>query len=335
MGRSTCVESGFVKTIGGQVLRPYVPSARQDISQQTTDALCTLPLPFWSIDNSCLAAYTAIVMQPEMNTDFHKKVAVVTGAGGAICGEIAVALASEGAFVAVWDISQPAAKRTVQEISSVGVVAIAVECDVTDRASVTAATEKVLGEWGTVDILVNGAGGVHKNSTTSPDLEFFDIDQQSLMEGLSLNYLSAVIPSQVVGKVFAGKGSGAILNISSIAGIHPLTRALTYSNAKAALISFTQWLAVHMAQNYSPKIRVNAIAPGFMLTDQNRFLLVDEKTGELTDRGRVVLNHVPMGRFGEPKEIVGAALWLVSGSANFVTGAVIPVDGGFTAFSGV
>jgi len=152
---------------------------------------------------------------------------------------------------------------------------------------------------------------------------------------LSLNYLSAVIPSQVVGRIFAEKKSGVIINISSIAGILPLTRAISYSDGKAATNSFTRWLAVHMAQEYSPNIRVNAIAPGFMLTEQNRFLLVDEKTGEITERGQQILKNVPMGCYGNPHEVVGAALWLVSDMASFVTGAVIPIDGGYSAFSGV
>jgi NAD(P)-dependent dehydrogenase (short-subunit alcohol dehydrogenase family) len=151
----------------------------------------------------------------------------------------------------------------------------------------------------------------------------------------ALNYFSAVLPSQAVGKVLAGRGEGTIVNIGSVAGIRPLTRAITYCNAKAAVGSFTQWLAVHMAQQYSPRIRVNAIAPGFVLTDQNRFLLVDRSTGKLTARGETILSQVPINRFGEPEEIAALALWLASPLASFMTGAVIPLDGGFTAFSGV
>jgi len=186
-----------------------------------------------------------------------------------------------------------------------------------------------------VDILINGAGGSRKEATTSHELEFFDIKPEVLCEVMHLNYLSAVIPSQEVGRIFAWKKSGVILNISSIAGILPLTRAIAYSNGKAATNSFTRWLAVYMAQNFSPEIRVNSIAPGFVLTQQNRFLLMDEKTGKFTERGRKVLASTPMNRLGEPSEIVGAALWLVSEKASFVTGAVIPVDGGFSAYSGV
>jgi len=149
------------------------------------------------------------------------------------------------------------------------------------------------------------------------------------------NYMGTVISSQLVAKQFIKNKSGVILNISSIAGILPLTRALSYSDAKAAVNSFTRWLAVHMAQNYSVNIRVNAIAPGFILTNQNRFLLIDEKSGELTERGRQIFRSVPMARFGEVQEVAHVALWLLSDQASFITGAVIPVDGGYTAFSGV
>lgn len=263
------------------------------------------------------------------------KVAVVTGGGGAICGEIAANLALEGVRVAVCDLSLDNAKRKVDGIVAAKGVAMAVECDVTSKGSVASAIEIVVAKFGTVDILVNGAGGSRKECTTSPELEFFDIAPEALTSTVALNYMSAVIPSQTVGRIFAEKKSGVVLNIASIAGISPLTRAIGYSNGKAALISFTQWLAVHMAQNYASTIRVNAIAPGFMLTDQNRFLLVDEKTGEMTERAQKILANVPMGRYGNPEEIVGAALWLLSDAASFVTGAVVPVDGGYTAFSGV
>lgn len=268
--------------------------------------------------------------------NFEGKVAVVTGAGGAICGEIAKVFAQEGIKVAIWDISFYSAQQKAKEIRSEGGgVAIAIECDVVDRAKVETATQNTLAEFGTIDILVNGAGGSRKETTTSPQLEFFELSTQDMMDVIALNYMSAVIPSQVVGRIFVEKKRGVILNISSIAGILPLTRAISYSNAKAATNSFTQWLAVHMAQNYSPNIRVNAIAPGTMLTEQNRFLLVDQQTGQMTERGRQILQQCPMGRYGKPEEVVGAALWLVSDHASFVTGAIIPVDGGFTAFCGV
>jgi NAD(P)-dependent dehydrogenase (short-subunit alcohol dehydrogenase family) len=270
-----------------------------------------------------------------MTYALNGKVAVITGGGGAICGEIAANLALAGARVAVCDLSLDNAKRKVDRIVEAKGLAMAVECDVTSKASVAAAIEMVVAQYGTVDMLVNGAGGSRKECTTSAELEFFDIAPEALTSTVALNYMGAVIPSQAVGRLFAAKKSGVVLNIASIAGISPLTRAVGYSNGKAALISFTQWLAVHMAQNYASTIRVNAIAPGFMLTDQNRFLLVDEKTGAMTERAQKILAAVPMGRYGNPEEIVGAALWLLSDAASFVTGAVVPVDGGYTAFSGV
>ncbi|MDO9542252.1 MAG: SDR family oxidoreductase, partial [Kiritimatiellia bacterium] len=212
---------------------------------------------------------------------------------------------------------------------------LAVTCDVLDRPSIEHATQATLAKFKTVDILINGAGGSRREATTAPELSFFNIAHESLMKTVTLNYSSAVLPSQVIGRLFAKQKHGVILNIASIAGIRPLTRAIGYSNGKAALINFTQWLAVHMAQEYSPHIRVNALAPGFVLTEQNRFMLTDEKTGQLTERGRQIISQVPMGRLAKPGEMAGAALWLVSDSASFVTGAVIPVDGGFTAISGV
>ena len=270
-----------------------------------------------------------------MDYKLDGKIAVITGAGGAICGEIAKALANEGVSAAIWDLRKDAAELKADEIRAAGGKALAIECDVTNRDSVAAAVQVTLQSFSTINLLVNGAGGGLKNATTSLEKSFFDILPEDMAAGFALNYMSAVIPSQCIGRIFADKKSGVILNITSIAGLLPLTRAISYSDAKAAANSFTKWLAVHMAQNYSEKIRVNAIAPGFMLTDQNRFLLIDEKTGQMTARGKQIVQSVPMARYGKPEEIIGAALWLLSSQASFVTGAVIPVDGGYTAFSGV
>ncbi len=270
-----------------------------------------------------------------MYEDLNGKVAVVTGAGGVLCGTISKALAGLGVRVAVLDISAQAAAKTAGEIGESGGDALAIACDALDKAGVKDAVGGILRRWNTIDILINGAGGSRKETTTTPELEFFDIEPDDISSVLRLNYMSAVVPSQVIGRVFNEQKAGVILNITSIAGISPLTRTIAYSNGKAAANSFTQWLAVHMARTYSANIRVNAIAPGFVLTKQNRFLMVDEDTGEMTERARAVIANVPMARFADPEEVVGAALWLVSDSASFVTGAVIPVDGGYTAFSGV
>ena len=270
-----------------------------------------------------------------MELGLRGKSAIVTGAGGAICGKIAEALCEEGAQVAVWDISKEAAANKQKAIEARGGTAMAIACDATSRDSVEQAFATTLESFRTVQILVNGAGGSRKETTTSEELEFFDFQTPDLEKVMALNYLSAVIPAQIVGRHFAANGEGSIINISSIAGIHPVTRALSYSNGKAATNSFTEWLAVHMAQNYSSRIRVNSIAPGFILTEQNRFLLIDQKTGEMSPRGKQVVSTVPMARYGSPDEIVGAALWLASDAASFVTGAIIPVDGGITAYLGV
>lgn len=270
-----------------------------------------------------------------MQNDLTERVAVITGAGGAIGGAMALAFAKRGARVAIWDLSKKAADEKRKSLGVPEEEALAVGCDVTDPVQVNRALRETLQAFGTIDILVNGAGGSSPRTTTSPDLPFFDLLPEAMTATLNLNYLSAILPCQSVGRVFAEKKRGVILNISSIAGILPLTRSITYSNAKAAVNNFTQWLAVHMATEYAPDIRVNAIAPGFVLTQQNRFLLLDSESGELTARGEDILRRVPANRFGDAREIADAACWLVSDQASFVTGAVIPVDGGFTASCGV
>ncbi len=268
-----------------------------------------------------------------MNLGLEGKKAIVTGAGGAIGGAIARMLVEEGVEVAIWDISEDRARTQVEAMGRPG--AFAVGCDSTNRESVRKALDRTLAQTGTVDILVNCAGGSRKETTTAPDLSFFDIAVEDMERVMALNYLGSVIPSQEIGRIFADREEGVILNISSIAGIVPVTRAISYSNGKSAANSFTQWLAVHMAKNYSPRIRVNALAPGFLLTEQNRFLLLDEKTGQPTERGKTVMGQVPMGRYGTPDEIAAMAVFMVSGRASFMTGAVVPVDGGITAFMGV
>lgn len=275
--------------------------------------------------------------------DLSGRVAVVTGAGGVLCGTMAKALAKAGAKVAVLDLLESAALKVADEINSEKGKAIAVKCDVLDKKSLESAKEKINCELGKVDILINGAGGNKKEATTSPELPFFDLPLDAIRFVFDLNFIGTLLTSQVFGKEMAENDSGVILNISSMNAFRPLTKIPAYSAAKAAINNFTQWLAVHMCQNFSKNIRVNAIAPGFFLTEQNRFLLTDEKSGKsatltadkLTARGKTIIEHTPMGRFGQPNELIGTALWLLSDAAKFVTGIVVPVDGGFSAFSGV
>jgi NAD(P)-dependent dehydrogenase (short-subunit alcohol dehydrogenase family) len=267
-------------------------------------------------------------------TSFEGKVAVVTGGGGVLCSVLSEAIAKNGASVAVLDIREDVASAVASRIEKKGGKALAVKADVTDRASVEGACKKSLEAFGTVDILVNGAGGNSPEATTGPNISFFNIPEEAFEFVFRLNILGTIIPCQVFGKVMADKGSGVILNFSSMNAFRPLTNIPAYSAAKAAVSNFTQWLAGHMSLNYSKKIRVNALAPGFFLTRQNRFLLLDENN-EPTSRGKTIIDHTPIGRFGQPKDLIGTVLWLLSNEARFVHGVVIPIDGGFSAFSGV
>jgi NAD(P)-dependent dehydrogenase (short-subunit alcohol dehydrogenase family) len=264
--------------------------------------------------------------------DVQGKVAVVTGGAGVLCAPICRALAEAGAHVAVLGRRRQPVEALAAEL---GRDAIGLACDVLDRAALEAAARAVVDAFGRVDILINGAGGNRPQATTTPDLTLFDLPADAIRAVLDLNLLGTILPSQVFGRLMAGQQSGVILNISSMNADRPLTRIPAYSAAKAGVSNFTRWLAVHMAQEYGPNLRVNAIAPGFFLTEQNRFLLTDRDTGALTARGQVILAHTPQGRFGAPDDLLGAVLWLVSPASAFVTGIVVPVDGGFSAYSGV
>ncbi|MEJ5199704.1 MAG: SDR family oxidoreductase [Anaerolineae bacterium] len=263
----------------------------------------------------------------------------ITGGAGILGGEMAYALVGCGANVAILDRDPALADRLIKRIQmidkpGIGKV-IVVYADVLKRDTLVKAEEAIRNEFGAVDILINAAGGNKPAATTGADLSFFDVPEDALRFVFDLNLLGTVIPCQVFGRGMAERGEGVILNISSMAAFRPLTRVVAYSAAKAGVSNFTQWLAVYMAQEYSPRIRVNALAPGFFLTEQNRYLLTDKETGELTPRGKAIIAHTPMGRFGAPEDLIGAVLWLVSPASSFVTGAVIPIDGGFSAFSGV
>jgi NAD(P)-dependent dehydrogenase (short-subunit alcohol dehydrogenase family) len=263
------------------------------------------------------------------------KVAVVTGGGGVLCSSMCRAMAQAGARVIVLDLLETAAKKVADEITAAGGQAIPWQADALNKKSLEEVCAGVLEKFGRVDILINGAGGNKPQATTSPGLSFFDLPQDAFQWVFDLNFLTTLLASQVFGKAMARQGDGIILNVSSMNYFRPLTRVPAYSAAKAAVSNFTQWLAVHLSQDYSPKIRVNAIAPGFFLTEQNRFLLTEKETGNLTPRGKSIIEHTPMNRFGKPEDLIGAVLWLLSPAAEFVHGAVISIDGGFSAYSGV
>jgi NAD(P)-dependent dehydrogenase (short-subunit alcohol dehydrogenase family) len=228
-----------------------------------------------------------------------------------------------------------AAQTVADAVVAEGHEAIAVQANVLETEGLRAALDQILERFGRVDILVNGAGGNKKEATTSPDLSFFDLPEDAFQWVFNLNYLGTLLCSQVFGRQMADQNSGAILNIASLSGLRPLTNVPAYSAAKAAVVNLTQWMAVHMSLHYSKGIRVNALAPGFFLTEQNRYLLTDAQSGALSKRGQTILDHTPQGRFGEPEDLIGAAVWLVSPSAAFVHGTVVTVDGGFMAFGGV
>ncbi len=267
--------------------------------------------------------------------DIRGQTAVVTGGSGVLGRVMALALGVAGARVAVLGRRMDAGEAVAAEIRAAGGEAVGVTCDVRQRDSVERAAEVITEAFGSADILVNAAGGNAPEATTSAERAFFDLDGQAIEDVLRLNLGGTLTCCQVFGRGMAARGTGVIVNIASMNAIRPLTRIPAYSAAKAAVVNFTQWLAVHMAQEYDPRIRVNALAPGFFLTEQNRFLLTDSATGTWTARGEAIVRHTPAGRLGTPDDLVGALLWLASPASSFVTGVVIPVDGGFSAHSGV
>ena len=267
--------------------------------------------------------------------DFTGMSVTITGGAGILGGELACALVGMKANVAIVDRAPEMAERLIHRWEPAGGRAIIVYGDVLDPEIMQQTAERILDEFGRIDCLINAAGGNNPRATTSTDLSFFDILPDAFRFVFDLNLIGTIIPSQIFGRYMAKQGSGNILNVSSMNAFRPLTRIPAYSAAKAGVSNFTQWLAVHIAQEYSPNIRVNAIAPGFFLTDQNRFLLTDKETGELTERGQAIIDHTPMGRFGDPEDLLGTVMWLLSPASAFVTGIVVPIDGGFLAFSGV
>jgi len=264
------------------------------------------------------------------------KTAVVLGGAGILGAAMSRGLAEAGADIAVASRSLEKNVALAESLSGLGVRAKGYSADTTSEDAVVDLCARILEDFGSVDILVNAVGGNRPDATVMETDAFFDLSTEALSSVMDLNLFGgAILPCRVFGRAMAAAGGGSIINISSMSAIRPLTRVVGYSAAKAAVNSFTQWLAVHLAKGGYTSLRVNAIAPGFFLTEQNRFLLTDEKTGALTARGETICQHTPLGRFGEPEELVGAAVWLASDASKFVTGIVVPVDGGFSAFSGV
>ncbi len=261
--------------------------------------------------------------------------AFVAGGSGVLGSAMARGLSQADARVAIAGRRIEACERVAAAIRADGGEALGVACDVLDRGSLEAARQEVEVAFGPVEILVNAAGGNAPGATTTADQPFFALERASVSAVLGSNFEGIFLSCQVFGRAMAERGQGCIVNIASMSALRPLTRIVAYSAAKAAVVNFTQWLAVHLAQEYSPRIRVNALAPGFFLTEQNRYLLTDRQSGEWTARGQAILAHTPMGRLGEPDDLIGTLVWLVSPASAFVTGTVIPVDGGFAAYSGV
>lgn len=263
------------------------------------------------------------------------RVAVVTGGSGILCSALAKALAARGAQVAVLGRTPEKIEAVVSQIRAKGGDALGISADVLDRQQLETARQTVLDRWGRIDILINGAGGNMPGAVVQPNQNFFEhLDFQSFRQVFALNLDGTVLPTQVFGSAMAAQKSGSIINISSMTAMQAVTRVVGYSAAKAAVDNLTKWLAVETAQKFGAGLRVNAIAPGFFITEQNRALLTNPD-GSLTERGAAVVRKTPAARFGEADELIGACIWLCSDASRFVTGIIVPVDGGFSAWSGV
>lgn len=263
-----------------------------------------------------------------------EKVAVITGAGGVLGGSIARSFIKAGAKVVAIDIRQENLDTRVKELTDLGGEAIGIVGNVLDINSLQSVSDQIVAQWGRIDILLNIAGGNMPGATLTPEQSFFDMKIEDWEKVTNLNMNGTVYPSYVFGKVMAQQGEGSIINISSMAAYSAITRVPGYSAAKSAVTNFTQWLATEMALKFGDRIRVNAIAPGFFIGDQNRAVLINPD-GSLTERSKKVIAKTPMKRFGEIEELNGAVQFLCSDAASFITGALLPIDGGFSAFSGV
>ncbi len=266
--------------------------------------------------------------------DVRGRTVVITGGSGHLGRAMALALAQAGAQVAILGRHAETAQTVAEAIQAEGGSALGIACDVLSRASLEQSREQVTSVFGPVDMLINAAGGNSPAATTSTEQSFFDLDAEAANHVFGLNFTGTFQSCQVFGRGMAERGQGCIVNVTSMSALRPLTRVPAYGAAKAAVTNFTQWLAVYMAQEYSPAIRINAMAPGFFLTEQNRYLLIDAD-GKMTPRGQAIINHTPAGRLGLPEDLLGTLFWLVSPASAFVSGVVIPIDGGFSSFSGV
>ena len=267
-------------------------------------------------------------MTVQNDFDIDGKVCVITGGSGVLGSEMARAIGENGGKVVLLARGEEDLEETSAELTQRGIDNMTIPASVLDRAELDAAAETVVDEYGHIDVLINAAGGNHPDATTGADTSFFELPKEGLESVVNVNFVGTVLASQAFGAHMTDQGAGTILNVSSMNAFTPLTKIPGYSGAKAAVSNFTEWLAVHMAQEYSPDIRVNAIAPGFFLTEQNRYLLIDEETGEYTDRGQSIIDHTPQGRFGDPEDLSTTVLWLIAPGSEFVTGTVIPIDGG-------
>jgi NAD(P)-dependent dehydrogenase (short-subunit alcohol dehydrogenase family) len=273
--------------------------------------------------------------KPDTLFDVAGRVVVVTGGTGVLGGAMANFLGEQGARIVILSRHAEVSSARAGVIRENGGEAIGMAADILDRKALERAVEQIASIWGAVDILINAAGGNQAAATTSPTSSFFDLEWEAMGNVLAVNLAGTVHCCQVFGRSMAESGQGCIVNIASMSAIRPLTRIPAYSAAKAAVVNFTQWLATYMAQEYGPGIRVNALAPGFFLTEQNRYLLEDARSGAPTPRARHILEHTPLGRLGQPEDLMGSLLWLISPASAFVTGIVVPVDGGFSAFGGI
>ena len=274
--------------------------------------------------------------------DLSGKTAAITGGGGDLCGHMAESLGAMGVRVAVLDISLEKAQARSQAVAKTGGVAEGYRCDVLDVDQLRNTYDAVCRQWGPPDFLINGAGGNDPRGSTSEEFHerekppdpggksFFDLDPAGFRQVFDLNFLGTFLVTQVFSKGMVEKGKGAIVNISSMSAFTPLTKVAAYSAAKASVSNFTRWLAVHFSRT---GVRVNALAPGFFMTEQLKFLHIDRETGELLPRARKVIAHTPMGRYGDPDDLIGTLVWLLSDASSFVTGVVVPIDGGFSSYA--